>query len=144
MSCRTYSGSVRVERAHLCRVVQQLEVCVRSVVLAFDFAIRACGTQSTMAMCNAAWSKTVYHNKQNTARKNGHRTGNLFRGKLKRLCGEQACGKFTRFDNTNLVVSCMHADKTCGLSTVTDDQQSKLLSELESIESACTRETSNW
>ena len=44
----------------------------------------------------------------------------------------------------DLVVSCVHADKTCGLSTVTDDQQSKLLSELESIESACTREPSNW
>ena len=65
-----------MERANLCRVVQHLEVCVRSVVLAFDIAIRAGGTQSIVAMRNTAWSKNVqsvvYDNKQNTARKNGH------------------------------------------------------------------------
>ena len=45
---------------------------MRSVVVAFDMAIRACGSQAIVAMCNIVWSKTVYHNKQNTARKNGH------------------------------------------------------------------------
>ena len=45
--------------------------------------------QSIVAMCNTAWSKTVYHNKQNTARKNVHFLHwQLSRGKLKRLCRE--------------------------------------------------------
>ena len=95
-----------MERANLCRVVQHWEVCVRSVVLVFDIAIRACGTQSIVAMCNIAWSKTVYHNEQSTARKNGQFSHwqLVARKAQKTLSRERARGKFTRFDNTDFVI----------------------------------------